>query len=389
MFSSRTQWSRTPNRLHWLTEARRAAGELWDLTLSNPTACGFHYQDTELLAALAQPAALRYTPQPLGLESARTAVCQYYRERGHALEPDQTVLTASTSEAYTLLFRLLCNPGDSAVLPTPSYPLFEMLGQAADVVLQAAPMAYHAGWELDMAQLAASGPRTRALLLVHPSNPAGNYIAREAWRQVQELAAAREWAVVVDEVFFDYPVAEGGAPELEMNDLPALTFVLNGLSKLAGLPQMKLAWIAVHGPQALRAEALARLELLNDLYLSVDAPIQHALPAILSLRHDIQDQIRVRVRANLNTLDAVLKDQPALQRLRLEGGWSVVVRLPRVLSDAEWAERLLEQAGVLVHPGHFYEFEMESCLVLGLLSTGNYFGEAVRRMLALVVHTLR
>ncbi|MGH9519689.1 MAG: pyridoxal phosphate-dependent aminotransferase [Terriglobales bacterium] len=388
MFSSRTQWSRAPNRLHTLAAARRGTDAFFDLTESNPTRCGFNYPEAELLAALAQPAALRYAPQPLGLEAARAAVCSYYRDRGPVLDPDRLVLTASTSEAYTLLFRLLCDTGDAATMPTPSYPLFEMLARANDVVLESVPMSYHAGWEMDPARLAAAGPRTRAVLLVHPSNPAGNYVSQAAWWNVQELAAARGWAVVVDEVFFDYPVADGAARELDLASAPALTFVLNGLSKLAGLPQMKLAWIAVFGPHAVRIEALARLEILNDLYLSVDAPVQHALPAILALRHGLQDQIRNRVRANLRTLDTALASHPSMQRLQLEGGWNAVLRLPRILSDTEWAERILEQAGVLVHPGHFYEFGLDACLVLSLLPPVETFAEAVRRIVAVAAHAL-
>lgn len=389
MFSSRTQWSRATNRLHALAAARRAAGGLLDLTESNPTRCGFDYPEAELLAALAQPAALRYAPHPLGLQAARVAVCSYYRDRGLALDPGQLLLTASTSEAYTLLFRLLCDSGDTAVMPTPTYPLFEMLAQAADVVLEPVPMPYHAGWELDLAGLAAANVRTRAVLLVHPSNPAGNYITPAAWGHVQELAAARGCAVVVDEVFFDYPTSEGSARELPLANAPALTFVLNGLSKLAGLPQLKLAWIAVFGPQALCSEALARLELLNDLYLSVDAPVQHALPAILALRHGIQSQIRTRVRANLHRLDAALAAHPALERLRIQGGWNAVLRLPRVLSDTAWAERILDLAGVLVHPGHFYEFELDACLVLSLLPSEEQFALALSRMLPVIAVALR
>lgn len=389
MFSIRTQWQRTPNRLHDLAEARSATEKIWDLTQSNPTACGLPYPEEELLAALTQPAALRYSPHPLGLMAAREAVCAYYRERGTVVEPSQLLLTASTSEAYSLLFRLLCNPGEAAVLPTPTYPLFEMLAQASDVMLQPIAMTYHAGWELELDRLAAAGSATRVLLLVHPGNPTGHYISAKIWDKVQELAAARHWTVVVDEVFFDYPAVGSRAPELALRDLPALTFVLNGLSKLAGLPQLKLAWIAVHGPEKLCHEAMARLELLNDLYLSVDAPVQHALPAILQLRQGIQDQIRRRVRTNLAVLDSSLAGHPSLQRLRMEGGWNAVMRLPRVLGDTQWAERLLQEAGVLVHPGHFYEFEMESCLVLGLLAPPDYFREAIDRMLTVVARTLR
>ncbi|MGH9485461.1 MAG: aminotransferase class I/II-fold pyridoxal phosphate-dependent enzyme, partial [Terriglobales bacterium] len=265
MFSERTAWPLAPNRLHRLAERRRADGDLIDLTVSNPTRCGFAYPDA-LTAALGDAAALRYAPQPLGLETARTAVAGYYRERGLEIPAGRIALTASTSEAYSHLFRLLCNAGEAALMPTPSYPLFELLAGVQDVHLRPVPMLYDHGWQLDVAMLAQAPGEVRALLLVHPNNPAGNYLRPEEWRAVQALAAGRGWAVVVDEVFFDFAIPPSAPVPLELEACPALTFVLNGCSKLSALPQMKLAWISAFGPRDLVAAAWSRLEMLLDLY---------------------------------------------------------------------------------------------------------------------------
>ncbi|MGH9480082.1 MAG: pyridoxal phosphate-dependent aminotransferase [Terriglobales bacterium] len=384
LLSRRTGWPLAPNRLHELALARRAAGTLLDLTQSNPTVCGFHYPEAALRAALAQPAAMVYEPAPQGLAVARRAIAAYYAGRGLELSPERLVLTASTSEAYALLFRLLGDPGDAVVMPTPSYPLFEMLATAHDLRLQAAPMEYAGRWELDFEALAAAEAATKAVLLVHPNNPTGAYLSAAAWERVQALAAGRGWAVVVDEVFFDYPL-EQPAVALELERVPALTFVLNGLSKLAALPQMKLAWIGVFGPEPARRAALARLEVLNDLFLSAGAPIQHAAAAVLASRGMVQEQIRARLRQNLASLDRGLAARAAagVTRLRVEGGWNAVLRLPRVRSDEAWAELAVERAGVLTHPGHFYGFTAEAHLVVSLLPPEADFARGVDRLLQL------
>src|SRR6185437_1609553 len=271
VFSERTNWRLAPNRLHQLAAARRSQGTLLELTNSNPTTCGFTYPPG-LLAELAGAAGMRYAPSPHGLPSARAAVAEYYLERGVPLGADDLLLTASTSEAYAQLFALLCDAGDAVAMPAPSYPLFEMLARLQQVELAAIAMLYDHGWHLDLAAIAAAPATTRALLLVHPNNPAGNYVKAEEWRAVQELAAARGWAVVVDEVFWDYPLAEGAQVELDLAQCAALTFVLNGLSKISALPQMKLGWIGVAGPEKLKHEALARLEVVSDLFLSAATP---------------------------------------------------------------------------------------------------------------------
>lgn len=383
MFSQRTGWNLHPNRLHQLAQQRRAHPGLLDLTVSNPTVCAFTYPPG-LLQALAGDAAWRYAPHPLGAECARAAVVAYYRERGLEISPARVALTASTSEAYSHLFRLLCDPGDSVLMPAPSYPLFEMLAGVEDVRLRAVPMHYARGWRLDVATLAAAGEGVRALLLVHPNNPAGNYLQPDDWRALQALAARRRWAVVVDEVFFDYAIPPAAPVALDFSACPALTFLLNGCSKLAALPQMKLAWMTAFGPRDQVAEAWARLEVLLDLYLSVSTPIQNAAPVLLAARTIVQPQIRARLRRNLDALDAALAPLPALERLHVEGGWSVLLRLPRQHSDAGWAELLLERAGVLTHPGHFFGLELEACLVLSLLPPPEWFDPAIASLMRIV-----
>lgn len=392
MFSARTGWPLHPNRLHQLAAAR-GARTLIDLTVANPTQCGFEYPRAQLLAALGHAAALRYEPQPLGLESARAAVSAYYAERSASPVPtNRLLLTASTSEAYAHLFRLLCDPGDAVLMPAPSYPLFEMLAAMSDVRLLACPMLYDQGWQLDreaIEQAAGSEPRLRALLLVHPNNPAGCYLKPGEWQWLQELAARCGWALVLDEVFFDYPLPPHAAVPLDWESAPALTFVLNGLSKIAALPQMKLGWVSVHGPGNLRQPALARLEILNDLFLSVDAPIQHAAATFLQTRHGVQAQIRARLAANLAALDAALLACPALERLQVEGGWNVILRLPRVRTDDAWAELVLERAGVLTHPGHFYSLPLESHLVTSLLPPLETFQAGIEALVAAAAGALR
>ncbi|HXR98552.1 MAG TPA: pyridoxal phosphate-dependent aminotransferase [Terriglobales bacterium] len=382
MFSRRASWPLHVNRLHQIASARRAAGTLIDLTVSNPTDCGFAYPGDEIIAALGNAAALQYRPSPAGLAAAREAVSAYYAARALAIAPDRILLTASTSEAYSHLFRLLCDAGDDVLMPAPTYPLFEMLAGLHDVRLAACPMFYSGGWHLDFdALLCVASPRTRAVLLVHPNNPTGSYIKPEEWLTLRQHARERNWALVVDEVFYDYAIAPATAVPLALDDGP-LIFLLNGFSKIVALPQMKLGWVSVHGEDAARQDAFARLEVINDLYLSVDAPIQHAAARILARRHGIQDQIRARLQANLDQLDRALAPCSALERLAVEGGWSAVVRLPSVHSDEEWAELLLNRAGVLTHPGHFYEFQSGSFLVLSLLQPTGIFRQGVDKLIA-------
>ncbi len=385
MFAARTGWDRTPNRL--AAAAGRRTADLIDLTVSNPTQWGLAYDREAILRALARPEALTYGPEARGLPVARAAVAAYYAERGVEVNIADLLLTASSSEAYAYLFRLLCAPGDTVLVPTPSYPLFELLAGLNDVRLRPYPLFYDHGWHLDAVALeAAIQPHTRAIVCVHPNNPSGSYLKQEEWEQVQALAAAHELAVIVDEVFFDYALAAD--PERMVNPCnqpPALTFVLNGLSKLAALPQMKLGWMAIAGPPPLVEEAGQRLEIIADTYLSVCTAIQWAAPTLLATRRTMQPQLLSRLKANLQALDEqIASHSGGVTRLVVEGGWSVVLRVPRWRSDDAWAEHLVAAAGVLVHPGHFYDFPDEGHLVLSLLPQPERFQHGVAQMLRAV-----
>jgi aspartate/methionine/tyrosine aminotransferase len=356
-FSNRTDWNLAENELTIRVRQRRAAGlDLLDLTVSNPTDCGFHYDAAALLALLANPAALHYTPEPFGMATARAAVSNYYRDHGADIGIDRLCLATSTSEAYSFLFRLLCNPGDEVLAARPSYPLFDFIAQLDDVVLREYPLQYdpnadaHHGWSIDLPALtAAITPHTRAILVVHPNNPTGNFVSAAERAALQSLCAERGLALIVDEVFLDYALRPAPQQSFAAAESPCLTFVLSGLSKICALPQMKASWIAATGPELLVREALARLEVIADTFLSMNAPIQSALPAWLAARDGIQSQIRERIAANLITLDARLNGT-STQRLALQGGWTAIIRVPRT---DDFATTALDR-GVLVQPGEFY-----------------------------------
>jgi aspartate/methionine/tyrosine aminotransferase len=388
MFSKRTNWRLEENAYTRALHRHRASGRaIFDLTFSNPTACGFQYDGAAILGALAAPAALQYDPQPKGMLQARAAVVQYYRQKNSEahLDLERFVLTTGTSEAYSFLFRLLCEPEEEIVIGHPSYPLFEFLGAIHDVKLRPFRFVYDHGWQIDFAALTkAISSRTRAIVLVHPNNPTGHFVSRSEADQLQRLCLERELALVVDEVFLDYKIPAAETPEKHGSfvfDASVLTFVVSGLSKIAGLPQMKIGWIAANGPDAEVSEAIARLEIVADTYLSLNAAIQHALPTLLAQRSVIQPQIMARIEGNLRKLDEELKRQDLISRLEFEAGWCAVLRVPAVQSDEELAIRLLENHSVLVHPGHFYDFPDEGYLVASLLTPAAEFEEGIRRMI--------
>lgn len=391
MFSKRTNWLREENAYTRALHRHRASGKaILDLTVSNPTKCGFLYDEAAILAALAAPAALRYDPEPKGLLQARAAVAQYYLQKkaDASLDLELLILTTGTSEAYSFLFRLLCEPGDEVVIAQPSYPLFEFLAAIHDVKLRPFRLVYDHGWQIDFAALTkAMSSRTRAIILVHPNNPTGHFVSGSEAEQLQHLCLEREIALVVDEVFFDYkiPIADSRSKHGSfIFDARALTFVVSGLSKIAGLPQMKIGWIAAAGPEALVREAIARFEIIADTYLSMSAPAQHALPTLLAQRGMMQPQIMRRIEENVRKLDEQLKRQNLVSRLEFEGGWCAVLRVPAVQSDEELAIRLLEDYSVLAHPGHFYDFPDDGYLVVCLLTPGEEFAEGIRRMIQCV-----
>jgi alanine-synthesizing transaminase len=383
MFADRTNWNLSANRLSESLARHRAGGKrLFDLTASNPTECGFAYDSEMILAALGNSGALRYQPNPKGLHSARLAVTEYYSAHGADVSADDIVLTTSTSEAYSFVFRVLCNPGDELLIPAPSYPLFSFLADILDVRLVRYPLIYDHGWQIDFHGLQqAITARTRGVIAVHPNNPTGHFVKAGEVAQLNSICAGQKMALIADEVFLDFALGEKGAATFATN-AGALTFAMSGLSKICGLPQMKMAWLVANGPAELKRAALERLEVIADTFLSPNAPVQLATPTFLELRHGFQKQLMARVRRNLAELDRRLAAQKACTRLELEGGWYAVLRVPAVQTDEELAIALLETKDVYVHPGHFFDFAGEGFLVLSLIAEEEEFAEGVARILS-------
>jgi len=455
-FSDRTNWKLAQNRLTQAVEEARAVGaKLLDLTVSNPTRVGLEYDPHAILAALGSARSLDYDPQPKGLVSAREAVAGYYREQHGVqdLDAQRIVLTTSTSEGYSYVFRLLCNAGDELLVPKPSYPLFEFLADLEDVRLAPYPLIYDHGWQMDFPSLEkAVTAKTRGVVLVHPNNPTGSYVKAGEREMLNAFCRERGLAVVVDEVFLDYgldavaqntrvgtgalgrPVERsstvsclgkagpqgfkpkssmdlsgaaeaaplqrpnpdaGSAVELRSTGQPraavptwsfvrndeVLTFTLSGLSKISALPQMKVAWVVTSGPEAEVSAAMGRLEVIADTYLSMNAPVQWALPVLLEQRKSVQRQLMARVRANLAELDRQLAGQTTCTRLDVEGGWYAVLRVPVTRSDEELAIELVREKRALVHPGHFYDFPGDGYLVVSLIAAPEEFAEGLARVL--------
>jgi aspartate/methionine/tyrosine aminotransferase len=387
MFSKRTDWKLTPNRFTEVhQELLAAGGEIIDLTISNPTRAGLHYDAEAILHSLSKPQAMDYDPQPKGLRSTREAVAAYYREQKeeYDVDPESLVLTTSTSEGYSYILRLLCNPFDEILVPKPSYPLFEFLADLQDVKLVPYPLLYDHGWQIDFPSVhKAVNHRTRAVVIVHPNNPTGSYVNGAERTELNAFCHAHNLALIVDEVFLDYAHDGVPRPTFAMNQ-EALTFTLSGLSKISGLPQMKLAWIAISGLQTTVEAAMARLEIIADTYLSMNAPIQLAAPILLDQRKSIQPLLLDRLRTNLLQLDHCLAKQKTCQRLGIEGGWYAVLRVPVTQSDEELAVELLRERSVLVHPGHFYDFPNDGHLIVSLISPPEQFREGVTRILDLL-----
>ena len=379
MFSRRTSWPLAPNPFTLAhREALRSRREILDLTISNPTRAGFDYDESAILDSLRNSKSLEYDPQPKGLLSAREAVADYYNARGDKCGPENLVLTTSTSEAYSYVFRLLCNPGDEVLVPKPSYPLFDFLADLQDVKLVPFECIYDHGWQIDWPALESClSDRSRAIALVHPNNPTGAYINANEQAQVNKLCSERGMALIVDEVFLDYTHDGKLRPSFVANNA-ALTFTLSGLSKISALPQMKLAWIAVSGPQS--QLAMERLEVIADTFLSVSAPMQLAASAMLEQRRGMQAQILSRVRTNLSQLDHQLARQKSCARLQTQAGWYAVLRVPVTGSDEDFAINLLQEHSVLVHPGHFYDFARDGYLVLSLITPEEQFANGVARI---------
>jgi alanine-synthesizing transaminase len=411
MFSERTNWKLAQNRFTQALEEVRAGGaKILDLTVSNPTRAGLHYEEQAILGALASRQALDYDPQSKGLREAREAVAEYYREEHGVRRTDaeQIILTTSTSEGYSFVFRLLCNAGDELLVPKPSYPLFEFLADLQDVKLAPYELIYDHGWQMDFPSLEkALMARTRGVVVVHPNNPTGSYVQGGEMEMLNSFCSEHGLAVIADEVFLDYrldspkanprslhapldrrtPIQRLGRDdsakrhESFAGNREVLTFTLSGLSKIAALPQMKVAWVVTSGPEREAAEAMGRLEVIADTYLSMNAPLQWATPALLAQRKNIQPQLLERVRTNLTELDRQLAEQQACQRLSVEGGWYAVLRVPVTRSDEDLAIELLREKSVLVHPGHFFDFPRDGYLILSLITPPLDFAEGMTAIL--------
>ncbi len=413
MFSRRLQWPYPPNRLSRLLEEKRARGaSVLDLTESNPTRVGLEYSAESIAAALHDPAVAAYEPSPRGLEAARAAVASRLAQRGLRADPGRIVLTAGTSEAYSYLWKLLADPGDVVLVPRPSYPLFDYLAALDGLGVAGYPLHDDDDrWGIDFAALeAACGPTggraPRAIVVVNPNNPTGSALRESERARLEEIAARAGAAIVSDEVFLDFldpppaPGSRGGPGDrivslLQEASAPRtggsaagrsgpLKFALGGLSKSCGLPQMKLGWIVVDGPDGPVAEALDRLDLIADTYLSVGTPVQRAAARLLEIGGPIRAAIQKRIEENLGALRRAVGPASACRVLPRDGGWYAVVQVPAVVTEEDRILALLADDDVLVHPGYFFDFPREAYLVLSLLPDPVTFREAARRILARV-----
>jgi len=388
-FARRTNWHQESNTLNKaLEELGKSGVEILDLTASNPTNCGFVYPP-EMFSALSSLDNLQYHPDACGMEKGRQAVSQYYARQKVALPPSDIILTASTSEAYSFLMRLLVNPGQKILIPKPSYPLFQFLLEINDVDVDHYPLVYDGQWRLDRQALERCvDAKTKAIILVNPNNPTGSYIDAAELNFLNELCSKHQIAIISDEVFFDYNLLKGTVPLSSRGLSPsismagnkvALTFTLGGLSKTLGLPQMKCAWILASGPQDVLQGSLSRLEIIADTYLSINTPVQNALGLWLGHAEEIQGQIMARVKENLQWLSAHLNDHT--QILTLQGGWSATLRIPAIKSEEEWVLEFIREDHVSVYPGYFFDFDREAYIVISLLPPAPMFQEAAGRIL--------
>jgi len=376
MFSHRLPFHLPRNPIADAIEHRRRSGqELLDLTESNPTRAGIVYPTAEILSGFQEAQSLVYDPSSNGLPQARSQVAELY-----GVAHDRVVLTASSSEAYSWLFKLLCDPGDEILTPRPSYPLFEFLASLEAVQIRQYPLRYDEGWFIDFDPLEDSiGPKTRAIVVVSPNNPTGSYLKTWELDRLRRICTRFELALISDEVFSDYALGPVDLRSLTCVD-DVLTFCLGGLSKMVGTPQMKLGWMIAGGPPAILQDALSRIDLIADNFLSVGTPVQYALSKLLGARSGVQQQILERLQRNLTFLRSSVGAKPDFRLLKVEGGWYAIMRVPRVRSEEEWTLAMLDR-GVLVQPGYFYDFESEAYLVVSLLTPESPFREGINRIL--------
>ncbi len=379
MFSERTDWPQTQTPLALAAaEKKRSGRKFLDLTLSNPTLCGFDYPKKFPFQTLDHPENLLYEPDPRGLPAAREAVCRYYAKKGVRVSPERIFLTSSTSEAYSFLFRLLADPGGVVLAPKPGYPLFDHLCGLNDLKLEKYSLAYDRFWKLDPVSLARF-PQAKALIWVNPNNPTGNFAGLDERDALARFARSRGCALVVDEVFLDFPWTSGKSMPSFAAESRTLTFVLSGISKVLGLPQMKLSWMVVGGPEAEAAEASRRLEIIADAYLSVNTPVQRALPAWLESSPVAVQEILTRVRKNYIRLLETAASTPGLEVMNGDGGWHAVLRV-KGADDEKYCLRLLNERNVLAHPGYLFDFEEDNCIVVSLLLPHDEFMEGMRAL---------
>lgn len=382
-FSKRTDWQFQKNSLAIAFERlKKSKIPVTDLTASDPTRCSFNYLKPALLRSFSNPKNLRYQPNPTGLFETRKSIAQNYKKNKINIKPNQIILTASTSEAYSFLFRLLAEPGDEVLCPRPSYPLFNFLAQLNDVQLRHYSLIYDGGWEIDLESLKRTyGPKTKAIILVNPNNPTGSYAKKQELREIVDFARTHKIALISDEVFSDF-YFDGHKKSVTSlaATSPYLGFTLNGISKTIGLPQMKLAWIAVNGESSILNSALERLEIIADTYLSVNTPVQNALPAWLKLKPKIQSEIRTRLNKNRKFLQNSIENH-SCSLLESDGGWYAILRLPQLKTEEEWCLEFLEKDRVFVHPGYFFDFEKEAYIIVSLLPPVKTFQEGIHKVL--------
>jgi aspartate/methionine/tyrosine aminotransferase len=390
-FSQRTNWHRKPNRLGALHDALLADGEpLTDLTNSNPTQCGIAYPEREILAALSDRGALVYEPEPRGFLQARKAVSDYYRRKDFSADSARVFLAASTSEAYSLVLKLICGSGDNILVPRPSYPLIEFLAGVNDVEVRPYRLVFDSGWGIDLASIQEElNSSTRAIVIINPSNPAGVFLKADELTALNEIARRNNLALIVDEVFLDYPIDSSVRPLSTVSNQGALTFTLNGISKSLGLPQLKLAWISVCGNEEESGEAARRLEILCDTFLSVNTPVQIALPALFECGGSVQREINSRIRSNYARLTTDLIDPSPVSHLPSEGGWYSILRVPRIKSDEVWALELLREKRIYVHPGFLFDLDDEGYLVVSLLTEEGQFAAGINSIARWVADSTR
>lgn len=380
-FSNRTNWSAQNNPLSVAVEALQSQGqEILDLTESNPTRCGFNYP-LDLLNLLSDRSNLTYAPIAKGTLEARQAIVDYYAQRKLSISAEDLVLTSSTSEGYSFLLKLLTNAGDHVLIPQPCYPLFQFLLELHDVEFDYYPLVYQGQWRIDQeAFKALITPRTRCVILVNPNNPTGSFLAQQDRDFLNQICQKNNLSIISDEVFLDYSLEPAAVSSSLINNHEAPSFVLSGVSKILGLPQMKLSWIAVRGPESFTQAALEKLEIIADTYLSVNTPVQNALACWLAQSQDIQDQIIGRVRENLKILT-----QQQLDTFSVEGGWYAIIKLPAGRSEEDTVLELLKQERLLVHPGYFFDFPDEGYLVVSLLPQSNLFQKGINKLLKVIV----